>query len=56
LLALYTQIGPWNIPTFRLTVGIAIILSLLIGLYRQQPRGRLADIYLSALVLGIIGA
>lgn len=56
MLALYTQIGPWNIPTFRLTVGIAIVLSLFVGLYRQQPRGRLADIYLGALVLGIIGA
>ncbi len=56
LLALYTQFGPWSIPTFRLTVGIAILLSLLVGLYRQQQRGRLVDVYSGALVLGIIGA
>ncbi len=56
MLALYTQIGPWSIPTFRLTLGIAIVLSLLIGLYRQQPRGRLVDIYVGALIIGILGA
>ncbi len=56
MLAQYTQIGFWNIPTFRLTVGIAILLSLAIGLYRQRPRGRVLDVYLGALVLGIIGA
>ncbi len=56
MFALYTQIGPWSIPTFRLTIGIAILLSLLVGLYRQQTRGRLVDIYLGTIVLGIIGA
>ncbi len=56
MLALYTQIGPWSIPTFRLTVGIAIGLSLLISLYHQQPRGQLANLYLGALIFGIIGA
>src|SRR4051812_44043836 len=37
-------------------LGIAIVLSLLIGFYRDQPRGRLIDVYLGAIVLGIIGA
>lgn len=56
LLALYTQIGPWSIPTFRLTVGIAIVVSVLIGVYRQRLRKRLVDVYLGGLVLGIVGA
>ncbi len=56
MLALYTQIGPWSIPTFRLTVAIAIVVSVLVGVYRQRSRGRLVDVYVGGLVLGIIGA
>jgi len=56
LLSLYTQIGPWNIPAFRLTVSIAIVLSLFIALYRQPSRGRIVDAYIGALVLGLVGA
>ena len=56
MLAQYTQIGFWSMPTFRLAIGIAILLSLTIGLYRQRPRGRLLDVYLAALLMGIIGA
>ena len=56
MLSLYTQIGPWNIPTFRLTVSIAIVLSLFIALYRQPSRGRIVDAYIGALILGLIGA
>jgi phosphatidylglycerol:prolipoprotein diacylglycerol transferase len=56
LLALYTQIGPWSIPTFRLTVGIAVVVSVLVGVYWQRARGRLVDVYLGGLVMGIIGA
>lgn len=56
LLPLYTQIGAWSIPTFRLTVGLAILASMVIGLRGQRPRGRAADAYLGALVLGVLGA
>ncbi|MEP6985125.1 MAG: prolipoprotein diacylglyceryl transferase family protein [Chloroflexota bacterium] len=56
MLAQYTQIGFWSIPTFRLALGIAIVLSLLVGLYGWPSRIRNADVYLGALVLGIIGA
>ena len=56
MLAQYIQIGFWTIPTFRLTLGIAIVLSLLVGLYGWPSRIRNADAYLGALVLGIIGA
>ena len=56
MLSLYTQIGFWNIPTFRLTIGIAIVFSLIIALYHQHPRGQVVNIYLGGLVLGILGA
>lgn len=56
MLAQYTQIAFWSIPTFRLAIGIAILLSLAVGLYRQQPRGHVLDVYLGALVLGILAA
>ena len=54
MLAQYTQIAFWNIPTFRLAVGIAILLSLAVDLYHQPARK--ADVYLGALILGVIGA
>jgi prolipoprotein diacylglyceryltransferase len=56
LLAQYTQILFWTIPTFRLAIGIAILLSLGIGFYRQPSAARNFDVYIGALVLGIIGA
>jgi prolipoprotein diacylglyceryltransferase len=56
LLAQYTQIAFWSIPTFRLMVSTAILFSLVIGFYRQASRVRSIDVYIGALVLGIIGA
>jgi prolipoprotein diacylglyceryltransferase len=56
LLAQYTQLLFWSIPTFRLAVSIAILLSLALSLYRHHPRGRVLDVYLGALVVGIIGS
>ena len=56
MLAQYTQIAFWSIPTFRLAVGIAILLSLVIGFYQQPALARNFDVYLGALILGIIGA
>ncbi len=56
MLPLYTQLLFWSIPTFRLTVAIAILTSIGVGVYRQRSRGRVIDAYLGALVVGILGA
>lgn len=56
MLPLYTQILFWSIPTFRLTVAVAVLASVGIGVYRQRSRGRRVDTYLGAMVLGILGA
>lgn len=54
--ALYTQIGPWRLHTFTLALGVVIVLSLVVVARRSQPRGRVVDACLGALVGGVIVA
>ncbi len=56
MLAQYTQLLFWSIPTFRLAIGIAILLSLVTAFYAQPASLRNFDVYLGALIVGIIGA
>lgn len=56
MLPLYTQVLFWSVPTFRLTVALAILVSIAVGIYRQRSRGRVVDAYLGALLLGVLGA
>jgi len=53
---LYLTFGSWTVQTFTLALAIGITLSAAIGLRRSQQPGRTADLYLGALVGGVIGA
>lgn len=48
--------GIWTVPTFTFMLAFGITVSTLIGLRRSQHPGRTADLYLGALVGGLIGA
>lgn len=53
---LYTTIGPWTFPTFNLVLTLAILVSAGLGLRRLTRPGAVADVYLAALVGGVVGA
>lgn len=56
MLPLYTQLLFWSVPTFRLTIALAILASIGIAIYQQRSRRQFVDACLGALLLGIVGA
>ena len=56
VLPLYTQVLFWSIPTFRLAVAVAVLASVGLAVRPHRPRGRVVDVYLGALVFGVLGA
>ncbi len=53
---LYTQIAFWSVPTFRLLLALAILVSMAVGVYRLRLRPQVIDAYLGGLIGGMIGA
>ncbi len=53
---LYLTFGSWTVQTFTLALALGITLSAAIGLRRSQQPGRTADLYLGALIGGVVGA
>ena len=54
--SLYTQIGPWTVQTFTLVTAVGIIASAYIGLRRFHFDERAANLYLMALLAGLVWA
>lgn len=52
--SLYTQIGPWTVQTFTLVTAVGIITSAYIGLRRFHFDERAANLYLMALLVGLV--
>ncbi|MBZ0292929.1 MAG: prolipoprotein diacylglyceryl transferase [Anaerolineae bacterium] len=57
MLNFYTYIGSLRLQTYTLLLGLGIVIVAISGLYRQRAQaGRFADVYLGALIGGVVGA
>jgi len=53
----YTTFGPLRLQTFTLSLALAVLASISMGVYRLSTRRSIiVDAYLGALVLGVVGA